>query len=301
MRWYFAIDEAGGLGETGALARLMVLSARAIGGLEPILLYHGSPTIFTEWIQRHGVRVVPVRPRFLDMFAQAQAAGTFLPYSIGHWLRLEIPDIEREHDFVLYTDCDIIFLRRFDLSMLRPKVFAAAPEMLPENWNYFNSGVMLLNIPAMRATYPALEEQIKHRIFAGDMLRYDDQLALNEAYHGLWDQLDPLFNYKPYWPFTSRAAILHLHGPKPGNLEAMASGQWHGQDPTSVFFGKMLNANSRHYLDWCSWLGDFLQNVDFSEAIRFARLASALTRYRREAPANTDSGFMNLKMFAEAP
>jgi hypothetical protein len=301
MRWYFAIDEAGGLGETGALARLMVLSARAIGGLEPMLLYHGAPTEFTAWMQRHGVCVIPVRPRFLDMFTQAQAAGTFAPYSIGHWLRLEIPDIEHEHEFVLYTDCDIIFLRPFDLSKLRPKVFAAAPEMLPENWNYFNSGVMLLNIPAMRATYPALEEQIKFRITAGDMIRYDDQFALNEGYRGLWDHLDPLFNYKPYWPFTSRAAILHLHGPKPGNLEAMTSGNWHGTDQTSFFFKKILDARCGHYIDWCNWLGDFLQTVDFSEALRFTRLASALTRYRRAVPANMDSDFMNIQMFASAP
>ncbi|GLR66217.1 hypothetical protein GCM10010909_08970 [Acidocella aquatica] len=301
MRWYFAIDEAGGLGETGALARLMVLSARAIGGLEPVLLYYGARTGFTAWMEQHGVRVRDIQPRFLDMFAQARAAGTFNPHSIGHWLRLEIPAVEHEHEFVLYTDCDIIFLRSFDLSMLRPKVFAAAPEMLPDNWNYFNSGVMLLNVPAMRATYPALEEQIKFRINSGDMVRYNDQFALNEAYRGLWERLDPLFNYKPYWPFTSHAAILHMHGPKPGNLEAMTSGQWHGEDQTSVFFSKMLNARSRDYLDWCSWLGDFLQGVDFSEAIRFARLASALIRYRREVPANTDSNFMNIKIFAEAP
>jgi len=291
MRWYFAIDEAGGLGETGSLARLAVLSARAVGGLEPVLLYFGARTAFTAWMEHHGVRVVDIQPRFLPMFTQAQAAGTFQPHSIGHWLRLEIPAVEQEHEFVLYTDCDMIFLRRFALSHLRPKVFAAAPEMQPDNWNNFNSGVMLLNVPAMRATYPALEEQIKFRINAGDFLRYNDQFALNEAYRGLWDRLDPLYNYKPYWPFTSRAPILHFHGPKPGVLEAIATGHWHDRDETAVFFSKMLNARSRYYLDWCSWLGDWLQTVDFPEAIRFAKLASALTRYRRDVPQSTDTIF----------
>ena len=300
MRWYFAIDEAGGLSGTGALARLMVLSARAIGGLEPVLLYHGARNEFTAWMEHHGVRVLSIEPRFLGMFTRAQAAGTFAPHSLGHWLRLEIPAMEHEHEFVLYTDCDIIFLRGFDLSKLRPKVFAAAPEMLPDNWNYFNSGVMLLNVPAMRATYPALEEQLSFRINSGNFIRYNDQFALNEAYRGLWDRLDPLFNYKPYWPFSRHAAILHLHGPKPENLEAMVSGNWHGTDQTALFFSKMLNACARNYIDWCTWLGDYLQTVDFHEALRFTRLASALIRHQRKTPASADLSFMNIKLFEDS-
>ncbi len=299
MRWYFGIDEAGGLGETGRLARLAVLSARAVGGLEPVLLYFGARTEFTAWMERHGVRVLDIQPRFLTMFAQAQAAGTFQPYTIGHWLRLEIPAVEQEHEFVLYTDCDIIFLRRFDISNMQPKTFAAAPEMLPDNWNYFNSGVMLLNVPAMRASYPVLEAHIKHGITTPGRYRYDDQIALNETYRGAWDRLDPLLNYKPYWPFTDRAAILHFHGPKPNTLKALANGQMQATGQTENFFGKMLNANARHYLDWSRWLGDALQSVDFSQAVQFTALASALTRYRREVPENTGTNFMNIKFFSE--
>lgn len=299
MRWYFGIDEAGGLGETGTLARQAVLSAHTTGGLEPVLLYYGARTQFTAWMERHGVRVLDIQPQFLPMFEAAQAAGTFQPYTIGHWLRLEIPRIEQEHEFVLYTDCDIIFLHRFDLSQVHPKIFAAAPEMLPTNWNYFNSGVMLLNVPAMRATYPDLEAHIKHGITSPGRYRYDDQIALNETYRGQWNRLDPLFNYKPYWPFNDRAAILHLHGPKPDTLQALATGQMQGADQAGNFFTKMLNANAKNYLDWSRWLGDALQNIDFAQAMKFTNLASALTRYRRDVPENTDSSFMNIKLFPE--
>lgn len=298
MRWYFAIDEAGGMGETGTLARLAVLSARATGGLEPVLLYYGARTVFTEWMERHGVRVVDTAPSFLGHIENAIAAGTYKPHSIGHWLRVAVPQVEQEHEHVLYTDCDVMFLRSFDWSQLRPKVFAAAPEFNPNNWNYFNAGVMVLNVPAMRATYPAFEDLIKSRIGSDGSYRYDDEIALNEAYRGLWERLDPLFNWKPYWELNQNVAIMHFHGPKPNVLEAITSGQWHGRDETSVFFEKMLDARIGHYLAWCRRLGDCLQTVDFFQAVRFARLASALTRRQREMPEACELPGMNLKMFA---
>jgi hypothetical protein len=299
MRWYFATDAAGGMGQTGELARLAVLSARAVGGLEPVLLYHGARTAFTAWMEQHGVRVHDTSPAFIAAIEQAQAAGTYKAHSIGHWLRIAIPEVEHERDFVLYTDCDVIFLRGFDWSRIRPKVFAAAPEFKPDAWNYFNAGVMVLNVPAMRATFPAFEAQVKSRIQSGEHFRYDDQIALNEAYRGLWDRLDPRFNWKPYWDFNAQAVILHFHGPKPGAVAAIAAGRWHDRDPTAILYEKMVNACGRHYLAWCRSLGDSLQNTSIPGAIEFASLASALTRYRREIPETADSSFMNVKMFNE--
>jgi hypothetical protein len=270
-----------------------------VGGLEPVLLYHGARTSFTEWMEQHGVLVHDTPPDFVAAIEHAQEAGTFKAHSIGHWLRIAIPQVERARDFVLYTDCDVIFLRGFDWSLIRPKVFAAAPEFKPDAWNYFNSGVMVLNVPAMRATYPAFEDHIKLRIQSGAFFGYDDQTALNEAYRGLWEHLDPRFNWKPYWDFNAEAVILHFHGPKPGAIAAIAAGLWHDRDATAIVYEKMLNARSRQYLAWCRSLGDSLQNVTLPRAIGFAGLASALTRYRREVPETADNSFMNVKMFNE--
>ena len=282
MRWYFATDAAGGMGETGELARLAVLSARAVGGLEPVLLYHGARTAFTEWMEQHGVYVHDTYPDFLTSIAQAEAAGTYKAHSLGHWLRIAIPEVEHDREFVLYTDCDVIFLRGFDWDRIRPKVFAAAPEFKPDAWNYFNAGIMVLNVPAMRATFPAFEAHIKTRIQSGEHFHYDDQIALNEGYHGLWERLDPRFNWKPYWEFNSDAVILHFHGPKPSALAAIAAGQWHDQDATAIAYEKMLNASRLQYLAWCRFLGDALQGISLPTAIQFANLASALTRHHRK-------------------
>jgi hypothetical protein len=292
MRWYFAIDEAGGMGEIGRLARLAVLSAQAAGGLEPVLLYHGAYTEFCGWMEQHGVRIVETAPRFLDAMLEAQAAGHYRPHSIGHWLRVMVPFVERERELVLYTDCDVIFLRGFDWSRVRPRVFAAAPEFRRQDWSYFNSGVMLLNVPAMRASYPAFEALVLERIGSGTYYHYDDQFALNEAYRGHWERLDPICNWKPYWPCDRQAAVLHFHGPKPRDVEEIANGLWHQRDATAVAFDKMLRARLENYLAWCENLGDRLQMVDFAQAVRFAGIASALTRFGRNHRADEDlAGF----------
>ncbi len=300
MRWYFGIDEGGARGETGALAKLAVLSARAVGGLEPVMLYHGARGEFCAWMERHGVRIIETRPGFWDAVEVAQAAGTYRPLTIGHWLRLAIPQIESEREYVLYTDCDVIFLRRFNWESLRPAVFAAAAEMLPENWNYFNSGVMLLHVPAMQATYPALEDLVRRRIGSPGYERYDDQYALNEAYRGHWERLALGCNYKPYWEFDSNAVLLHWHGPKPAQLEKLARGGFAVKDEVLQFYEKMLAARIEPYLAWSRYMGDFLQGIDLEWAISFARLASALTVWRRGNQPSGDSKFMNIKYFAEA-
>jgi hypothetical protein len=298
VRWYFAIDEKGTRGQAGQHARLAVLSARAIGGLEPVLLYTGARNEFCDWMTAQGVGVVDAAPAFLDAIEAAEASGTYISYSKGHWLRLVIPQIEQERDFVLYTDCDVFFLTPFDWQKLRPGVFAAAPEFAPENWNYFNSGVMLLNVQKMRETYPAFETLIRARIGATSYT-YDDQVALNEAYRGSWDRLDPLANWKPYWGFAAKAAILHFHGPKLNELERIAAGTAQRGDAHGAQMANMLDSAVDGYIAWSNVLADRFQNLDFGFSYRCARLASALTEYRKTVPEVVDTSFRNFKLFAE--
>lgn len=284
MRWYFALDEGGAEGGLGTMAKLAVLSARAVGGLEPVMLYHGAPGELTAWMQRQHVRVVPTRPSFWDIMERAKAAGSTNPHTIGHWLRVMIPQVEQEHDYVLYTDVDVIFLRRFDWASVKPRVFAAAPEFLPDEWRYLNSGVMVQSVAAMRASWPGFEAQIVDRMNSPACDEYNDQMALNESYGGYWEHLPTLCNHKPYWDFDPRAVLLHYHGPKPAMVEALARRAYANPDATIRFWNGMLDARIDNYIAWSQFLGDHLQGLDFPAALRFAKLASALMAYKRDLP-----------------
>jgi hypothetical protein len=296
MRWYFALDEPGASGQTGQDAKTAVQSARAAGGLEPFLLYHGAQNDFTAWMRRQGVTIINTAPSFLATLRRAQAAGAYHPHSIGHWLRLAIPQIEQTETHILYTDCDVIFLRPHDWSAIRPAIFAAAPEFQRDNWNYFNAGVMVLNVPAMRATYPEFEARIIDRITSGAHPHYDDEMALNESYRGHWDRLDPTLNWKPYWGFSTTATLLHFHGPKLPAIAAMAAGTWDSSNPTAALFEKLLQGHQKSYQAWLTALGDRMQLTDPALALRMHATAAALSRL----PPNTpDLSFMNLKLFAD--
>jgi hypothetical protein len=292
MRWYFAIDEQGAAGEAGELAKLAVTSSRLCPGLEPRLLYHGARSDFTAWMDRAGVMVIDAAPPCLDAMEAAAARGTFRGHTLGHWLRLAIPRIDRDAAFVLYTDCDIAFLRPIDFAAIRPPVFAAGPEFAPDRWDYFNSGVMVINLDAMRAAQPAFETVIRTRLDE-DAAHFDDQVALNEAFAGHWTRLDPGLNAKPYWPHDPGAGILHFHGPKFGGIGAIADGQWNWDDPTAARIGALCDAYASHYVAWLSDLGERLQMIDLGTAVQLHRLAGRLADHaRREQRRQHDLSFM---------
>jgi hypothetical protein len=300
MKWFFAVDEAGGLKETGELAKLAVQSAFAAGGLEPALLYHGAPTAFTAWMEQHGVRVIYAAPDIVALIRAAEKAGTFRAHSVGHWLRIIIPLIEPQEKYVLYTDCDVLFLRPYPWAEIRPKIFAAGPEFTPDNWNYFNSGVMVLNVPSMKATFAEFTAHIRARIEDGRFQDYNDQRALNDAYRGHWDRLDPRLNWKPYWDFNPGAALLHFHGPKFSQIEAIANRGWVLNSPSAVQLQTLLDVHIDQYLAWLRKLGGLIKPYNAAAAARLARLEADLTAYKKERGAfKTDTAFMTFKMFPD--
>jgi hypothetical protein len=299
MRWYFGIDEAGSEGALGRHARLAVLSAALVGGLEPRLLYHGARNAFTLWMQDHGVTVIDAEPPCLDVMQGAARQGRFPGHTIGHWLRLAIPHIDGDADYALYTDCDVVFRRRLDLAGVTPRIFAAAPEFAADAWNYFNSGVMVMNMAAMRATAAALEALLRERLAEPEAGAYDDQIALNQAYRGHWQRLDPVFNWKPYWPVHPGAAILHFHGPKLPVIEAIAEDRWHAGDPTARSMTALLDGHIESYAAWLADLGDLFQFGDVAAAVYLHGIAARLARRARSARAAPDLSFMSFRMFPE--
>jgi len=186
VKWYFAINEAGAGGEVGWHAKLAALSAFRRTNLEPTLLYTGRRCALTDWMNLHGIRVLNVRPPFEQRIAELCARGRYSTALLGHWLRSIVCLLESTDSFVLYTDCDVVFLSDPMLDGVHPSYFACAPEFRQENWNYGNTGVMVINVPALRADFD------RFMAFALDMMerrgpQFTDQIAYNEFYRDAWD------------------------------------------------------------------------------------------------------------------
>jgi lipopolysaccharide biosynthesis glycosyltransferase len=170
----------------------------------------------------------------------------------GAYLKLLIPDFcDGSDDFVLYTDCDTMFLGNCDFAALRPEFLSAAPEISgnsdqprPDS-DRFNSGIMILNVRQLAshrdAAYNLLEE--RHYFFRGRPGFYDQGL-FNIIFEHSWDRLDFAWNWRSYWKPREGIKILHYHGPKPIQVLRFLS----GGDPNALpHITKMIGDNIESY------------------------------------------------------
>jgi lipopolysaccharide biosynthesis glycosyltransferase len=214
MKWYFAISQASldrADHDWQGLIRVAIASARANTTLVPHMLYDGEESDFTRELRRAGVVIINHRVSFygaVEAFSGAESWHTRI--AAGAFLRIEIPDVEHDDEFVLYTDVDVQFLREIDLSGHRPALFAAAPQSSLGDYNDLNSGVMLINVPAMAKELPDFKAFIANNLQIGL-----DQEMLAAYFPGRYDVLAPEYNWKPYWGRNDETRIVHWHGPKP--------------------------------------------------------------------------------------
>ncbi len=234
MKWYFCFNHrvAGWFDE---MIRVCVTSNARFAGLEPHCLYDGPECGLTGWLREQGVTVHHRQVSFRDELGSAPVlqrnAGTGYDgnAAAGFFLPLEIARVEETDPFVLFTDVDVMFLRAVDLSDTRPHYLAACGEVASvldagptATAASFNSGVLVINVAALRADYSALVDLARSGGFHAGPERAAtyDQWLLNAFYAGRWDRLDDSYNWRSFWEPNPDARIVHFHGPKPMQITA---------------------------------------------------------------------------------
>ncbi len=133
----------------------------------------------------------------------------------------------------MYTDCDVMFARdpEPELAGVRCKRFAVAPEFERGDYDRINTGVMLMNVPALHR-----DQEPFARFIGRNLERLVDTAWDQEAYRlyyrrklpllpNGWNRLDETLNWKPYWGENGSASIIHFHGPKPFDEELVRKRQ----------------------------------------------------------------------------
>lgn len=210
MKWYFAASENPDL---FPLIIGAVNSALQNTTLEPHFIYDGSENKLTQWLKEKGVKIIPYRVGFYEEL-QKYYNKELLSIASGAFLRCDIPLIEKDSDYVLYTDCDVLFLKDFE-AQIRPKYFACAPQENKNNFKDFNTGVMLINVKELRQSHEKFCTFIVENL---KLLPTFDQSAFQIFYGGVGGTCTKLplkYNHKPYWGMDENAVILHFHGCKP--------------------------------------------------------------------------------------
>jgi hypothetical protein len=217
-KWYFCLSQSSIDRDNHGwedMVFVAVKSALRNTNLQPILLFDGEPSFFISQLELIGVKVIYHRVSFYEDLKQRDSKSPgYLSIASGAFLRTEIPMIEDTDDFVLYTDCDIVFFSDNFLINQRPHFFSCAPQSSKSDYlNDANSGVLVINVKNMRDTYPDFRQFIVDNLYSG--WPGCDQENYRRFYHGKWDNLPLVANWKPYWGFSEDIEILHWHGPKP--------------------------------------------------------------------------------------
>ena len=170
-----------------------------------------------------SVNIIEHRHRCYDTFVNSDKD---LITSSGAFLRTEIPilmdSLGIKDEYCLYTDYDVIFQKKdySELDNLKPKYFAVCPEIKKNDWSYFNTGVMLLNVNTLKTEDEKIIKFINDN-FGKVQLPYGsyDQPIMNFLFKDKFDRLPLEYNWKPYWGINEDAKIIHFHGAKPESVE----------------------------------------------------------------------------------
>lgn len=208
MKWYFASN--GQSKDFFPLIKAAVTSALKNTTLEPNFIYDGEENEFTKWLREKGVNIIPHRISFYEKLKNHYDERV-LKIATGAFLRCDIPIIEKEDKFVLYTDCDVLFLKDFSID-IEPEYFACSTQFSKTNYENFNTGVMLINVEKFRESYQDFKSFITENLSS---LPDFDQTAYQKFYKNKNTKLPIIYNHKPYWGIDKNAVILHFHGPKP--------------------------------------------------------------------------------------
>jgi SpoU rRNA methylase family enzyme len=245
MKWFFALNEEAFEAEAYAeLVRVAVHTALTRTSLVPHCLYDGADSALTEWLRSRRVRILRSRTFLYDRLAsiaRARNDHNVVAIGAGAFLRVEIPRAAAQagidDEFALYTDVDVMFMREVcdSLARVRPRYFAAAPESNRDDHANMNSGVMLMNLRALRTVDADfrrfidahLDELVDQHWDQGAYRRYFGRSRVVRLLRGTkWGRLAPEFNWKPYWGASPNAKIVHFHGAKPHHRAAGRSEVW---------------------------------------------------------------------------
>ncbi|TYC93269.1 hypothetical protein [Novosphingobium sp. BW1] len=136
---------------------------------------------------------------------------------------MDIPILETRDDFVLYTDVDVIFLKHPELK--EPvDILGVVPEER-DGAIMFNNGVMVMNVPALRADHASFVAAIRARVLNDFKYPAHDQASYNRRYRKRFTEMPRSLNWRPYWGRNADAAIVHFHGPKADQARALERGE----------------------------------------------------------------------------
>lgn len=223
MKLFFCTNSASMLTLSKRLLFKAIDSALATSFFEVFLVYDGVVSELD--LGGREVCVIEHRHRLHDVLVNTSRRDVpgFNTIITGTFLRTEIPFLCARRgfvdDFALYCDYDVLFCKTDFSGLLdiRPEIAAVAPESCQDDFSFFNTGVMLMNLKSLLRDDRIIRSHILKNVDRN--LPVFDQSMYNRLYGLRLSRLPVEYNWKPYWGVNLDAKIIHFHGAKPVSVE----------------------------------------------------------------------------------
>lgn len=226
-------------------------------------LYYGNDESYILKLQSLDVNVIKTKLEIIEDLEKSKNLNLIEKnVAKGAYLRVDILRYSKNYKYILYVDCDVIFVKNIineNFNYINDNyIFGCCSE---HNWNnnkYFNTGVMFIDIEKYKLYY---DDFIKFIISKDFKFESYDQGAINEYFKYKIFHIDNNYNYKPYWISNydiNDAKIIHFHGLKPDHLQDIII-----NGSNSYLF---LNKNTPLYSLLTIW-GDFNKVINDSKTI----------------------------------
>ena len=284
MKWFMTTNESS-LGNKSffKLLQVAVVSAQKNTRLIPHLVYDGTEKPRElKWLKDRGVTIVPFHSPLREPiaeFVRQSAASDLVDVRTGAYLKTEIPEAIKQYGlndkYVLYTDCDVVFVKDFDLRKAEPRFLSAFGQKEGGRtrfhfggWIHYNTGVMLFNVDAMHEETGRFRDFVlengrgirrPNSQFWHKNLFLSDQVAVNLFYRRMIDWLQELYNWNPLRGINKKAVVIHFNGLKWSQWEDFLESRL--TPPRMEKFTRLIKANRPAFEYYVSLAQSYLDEV----------------------------------------
>jgi hypothetical protein len=145
-------------------------------------------------------------------------------FIITESLRMDLPLVFPTDEYVLYADCDVVFLKDIQIEKFTEPIAAAT-----RSDNFFNNGIMCLNIPKLKESYPQFIRFYIESNYTFEIGNTTTQGAYNTFFKDQIYSLPLEYNWHVFFGINEDAKIIHFCGPKPDDYQKMLN------DPNSNY------------------------------------------------------------------
>jgi lipopolysaccharide biosynthesis glycosyltransferase len=228
---------------TFPLLKVAINSLKKNTTLEPVVVW-GDHIVDTNemvnWLIDNGVQIVYHKLFFEDRishfdFKKVQCDNEMLRDMYLHYpeyynwkfiytesLRIDIPRLFPNEKYVMYADCDTLFLKDINVIEFDQPLAAVTRD------GFFNNGIMVLNIEKMMECYTEFVNFYVNSSYRFSIGNTTSQGAYNTFFHRNVHSLPLEMNWFPFWDMSKdhkEPNIVHFVGPKPNQYLEMWSAE----------------------------------------------------------------------------